>query len=181
MDTKVKAKYIKISPRKVRLVANLVRGLEAGKALAQLQFLNKKSANPIAKLLSSAIANALNNYGLDKNNLFIKEISVDQGVTMKRWMPRAHGRATPLKKKTSHINLTLGEIKDSGIVEAKKQTLEKPVNLEEAAKQIENKKNKETGTAKKDKETKPEISAQEKMKASPKKGFAGKFFQRKSG
>lgn len=174
MDIKVKAKHIKISPRKVRLVANLIRGLQSGKALSQLQFLNKKSVEPITKLLNSAIAAAEHNYELDKNNLFIKEIRVDEGVTMKRWMPRAHGRATPLKKKSSHINLTLGEIKDSGVVEAKKQTLEKPMNLEEAARQIEKK-------GQKDKDSKSESSSQEKLKTAPKKGFAGKFFQRKSG
>ena len=69
---------------------------------------------PISKLVKSAIANAVNNFDLSEDNLYIKEIKVDEGPTLKRWMPRAHGRATPLRKRTSHVYVTLGEIKDSG-------------------------------------------------------------------
>ena len=100
MEVKAKLKYIRISPRKVRLVADLVRKMEVNKALDQIKFSGKKSAKPLSKLINSAIANAANNFELDKNNLYIKEIRVDEGQTLKRWMPKARGRATPIMKKS---------------------------------------------------------------------------------
>ena len=118
-----------MSPRKVRLLADLVRGKGAQQAMDQLQFANKAAAQPVAKLVKSAVANAVNNFGLELNNLVVKEISVDGGPTLKRWMPRAHGRATPIMKRTSHINITLSEIKDSGVKAGKQQKLDKPVQL----------------------------------------------------
>jgi large subunit ribosomal protein L22 len=71
---------------------------------------------------------------LDKNNLFIREIKIDEGKTLYRWTPRALGRATPIRKRTSHINLTLGEVVDSGVVEPKKQEIDAPISLEDMAK-----------------------------------------------
>lgn len=181
MEIKAQAKHIKISPKKVRQVVDLIRGLEVEKALTQLKFVNKRSTLPVLKLLNSAIANAVNNYELDRNNLFVKEIRVDEGITMKRWMPRAHGRATTIRKRTSHIGLILGEIKDSGTVKAKKQKIEKPINLEEAAKKMEDNKKGDNINNKKEKDAKQELEVQEKAKPASKKGFTGKFFQRKSG
>jgi large subunit ribosomal protein L22 len=152
MEVRAKVKFIRISPRKVRLIADVVRGLGVEKALNQLKFTNKKSAHPVYKLIESGLANAENNYDLDKNNLFIKEIRVDEGKTLKRFMPRAYGRATPIRKRTSHINLIIGEIKDSGVVESKKQEVEAPVSLEELSKQAEegSKKDKKKKTVKKE-------------------------------
>lgn len=109
MEVKAQAKFIKISPKKVRLVADLIRGLDVEKALVQLQFILKDSAGPLTKLLKSAIANAEENDDLKKNNLFVKTITVDGGPTLKRWMPKAMGRATPLIKRSSHISLVLAE------------------------------------------------------------------------
>jgi len=109
METKAKAKFIKISPKKVRLVADLIRGLDVEKANVQLQFTKKAACLPLAKLLKSAISNAEENFKLKKTNLFIKEIRVDEGPTMHRWMPKAMGRATPIRKKSSHIILVLDE------------------------------------------------------------------------
>ncbi len=134
MDVRAKAKYIRISSKKMRLVADIVRGMEVNKALSQLNFVNKKSAKPIKKLVESAIANAKHNYNLDKNNLFIKEIRIDKGRTLHRWTPRALGRATPIRKRSSHISLILGELVDSGVVKSKKQEVAAPVSLEEMAK-----------------------------------------------
>lgn len=125
MQVKAKAKYIRMSPRKVRLVADIVRGLDLEDALNRLAILNKKAVKSIEKLLKSALANAEHNYELSKDNLFIKEILVDDGPTSYRWMPRAHGRATQLRKRTSTIKITLEEkVATKKQVKAKKQEIE---------------------------------------------------------
>ncbi len=95
------------SPRKVRSVANLVRGKSVDQALNTLNFLSKKAADPLYGLLLSAIANAKNNFKIEKDNLIIKEIRVDAGYILKRRMPRARGSAFPINKRTSHVNLVL--------------------------------------------------------------------------
>jgi large subunit ribosomal protein L22 len=96
------------SPRKVRLVADLVRGKDVGNALLTLQFANKKAAHDLVKLLKSAIANA-KTQNFDEANLIVKEIQVNKGVTMKRITPRARGSASRINKRTSHITISLGE------------------------------------------------------------------------
>lgn len=96
------------SPRKVRLVADLVRGKNVADALVQLDFLPKRASDPMKKLLNSAIANALN-LGTQKENLFVKEIRVDKGIVMKRMMPAAMGSGHRINKRTSHIAIVLGE------------------------------------------------------------------------
>jgi large subunit ribosomal protein L22 len=95
------------SPRKMRLIADLVRGKRVERALAELQFVSKAAAEPIRKLILSAVANAKNNAGASMESLFIKDIAVDKGVVMKRFMPRARGSAAPIRKKSSHVMLTL--------------------------------------------------------------------------
>lgn len=95
------------SPRKVRSVANLVRGKDATMALNTLNFLSKKGANPLYGLLQSALANAKNLHSLDASGLMVKEIRVDNGVTMKRRMPRARGNSYPINKRCSHVLLVL--------------------------------------------------------------------------
>lgn len=109
MEVRAKSKFIRISPKKVRLLANLIRGLNVEEALVQLQFNKKDAALPVGKLIKSAIANAEENEDLKRDNLFIKEITVDGGPTLKRWMPKAMGRATPLIKRSSHITVVLAE------------------------------------------------------------------------
>lgn len=101
------------SPRKVRLVADLVRGKSVESALSALSFLTKRAAAPIKKLIESAAANAKNDGKADVSKLLIKEIRVDGGVTMKRIMPRARGSAYPIKKRTSKVVVVLveGEVK----------------------------------------------------------------------
>ncbi len=101
--------HLRIAPRKVRLVADLIRGLKTTEAQSQLRFLNKKTAGPLAKLLDSALANAQHNFNLGKNNLYIAEIFVNEGPVLKRWRPRAFGRTSPIMKRTSRIRLVLGE------------------------------------------------------------------------
>lgn len=100
------------SPRKVRSVANLVRGKSAMSALDTLNYLNKKAADPLYGLLMSAIANAKNNFNIEKEGLIIKELRVDVGPIMKRRMPRARGNSYPINKRTSHVSLVLDIKKD---------------------------------------------------------------------
>ncbi|MDO8524235.1 MAG: 50S ribosomal protein L22 [bacterium] len=107
MQVIAKLNNLRISPRKVRLVADMVRGKSAGKAQASLGFCIKKGALPLKKLLDSAVANAKNNFKLEEKDLFISLIKVDEGRTLKRWRARARGRACRIEKKTSNITLNL--------------------------------------------------------------------------
>jgi large subunit ribosomal protein L22 len=101
---------VRISPRKVRMVADAVRGKSVSQALSILTFTRKKAAVPVQKLLKSAVANAVENDGVDDvDNLMIDRIAVDEGPTLKRYTPRARGRATPIRKRTSHIRIALRE------------------------------------------------------------------------
>jgi large subunit ribosomal protein L22 len=98
------------SPRKVRLVANSVRGKKVSAALVDLSFVPKRAAEPLKKLIESAVANAKNNNDIDADTLVIKSIQVDQGFTMKRWMPRARGTAHPIRKKTCKVTVVVDNI-----------------------------------------------------------------------
>lgn len=98
------------SPRKVRLVANTVRGKKVSVALVNLSFVPKKAADPLKKLIESAVANATNNTDVKMEDLVVKSIQVDQGFTMKRWMPRARGTAHPIRKKTCKVTVVLDNI-----------------------------------------------------------------------
>ena len=95
------------SPRKVRVVADLIRGKDVKRAAELLRFTNKRATSAIQKLLASAVANAKNSSGYDAANLIVKDISVDKGAVLKRSMPRARGRASQIKKRTSHIKIML--------------------------------------------------------------------------
>ena len=97
----------RISPRKVRVVADMIRGKTVSQARTILTEGIKKARHPLADLIDSAVANASNNHKLDKDNLFVKEIRVDQGFILKRSMPVSHGSAHPIKKRTSHVLITL--------------------------------------------------------------------------
>jgi large subunit ribosomal protein L22 len=102
--------FLKASPRKMRLVADFIRGRKVVRAQAALALMNRKNAKQMLKLLNSAVANAKHNFSLPVENLIIKSVSVDGGPVLKRFMPKAHGRATPVRERTSHINLILEEI-----------------------------------------------------------------------
>jgi len=110
-----KLRHLRISPRKVRLVTNLVKGLDVEEAERQLTFLTKRAARPILSLLNSAVANAQHNANLPKPGLYITNIVVEPGPSLKRWRPRAMGRAAPILKRTSHVILFLDQ--KSGIKE----------------------------------------------------------------
>ena len=109
MEVKAKLKFVRVSPRKAQLVADLVRGKGSEEAVNILTFTKKAAAKIIIKLLKSAIANATQKKNIDIDRLFIKKITVDQGPTMKRFQPRALGRATTIRKRTSHITIVLDE------------------------------------------------------------------------
>lgn len=107
MEVIAKARFLRIAPRKVRLVVGLVRGLDVGVALAQLKFLRKAAARPVVKAIESAVANARHNHQLEVGTLYIKAITVDGGPTLKRFRPRAMGRAGAILKRTSHLTVVL--------------------------------------------------------------------------
>jgi large subunit ribosomal protein L22 len=98
-----------MAPRKVRLVADLVRGRPVEEALQTLRFAPKAASRPLKKLVESAVANAENNHGLDIDTLWVSEILVNEGPTLKRFRPRAQGRAFPIHKRTSHVSVVLEE------------------------------------------------------------------------
>jgi len=174
MQTQAKAKFIKNSPKKVRLVADLIRGLDVEKATIQLQFMSKAAATPLAKLLKSAISNAEENLKLRKNNLFIKEIRIDEGPTLHRWMPKAQGRATPIRKRTSHIILVLDERiptaeKDIEEVKSKKAVKDDIIKVDDFDKVKE-----------KQKDDDKSLEKGKKVKSGS-KSFSKKLFNRRSG
>ncbi len=109
MEAKAVLRGTRISPQKARLVADLVRGKDAGEAINNLRFMPKKAARIIRKLLESAVANASQNEAIDIDTLFVKKIFVDGGATLKRMRPRAMGRASRILKRSSHITVVLDE------------------------------------------------------------------------
>lgn len=196
MEIIAKAKYIRMSPRKIRLVANLVKKMKVGEAFDQLKFLKKLATKPVAKLLNSAVANAEHNFNLERDNLYLKEITVNEGPTLHRFMPRAHGRATAIRKRTSHINLVLAEIKASAKAKAVKKDIAAPIKMD-AKPREESVKIKKEAIESKDKKV-PVKSFEEKGKVISEpdregrvghtkieggrgRGFVNKIFRRKSG
>ena len=166
MEIKASLKNLRMSAQKTRLVADLVRKMTVLEALDQLKFADKLAAKPLAVLINSAIANAENTYGLKKDNLKIKELKVDEGFTLKRWMPRAHGRATSIRKRGCNVTLKLEEIVKSDKIEKKVVKVEEPVKLDKVVKENE----KIAGDKKAD---------DKKIKASS--GEKARMFRRKAG
>ena len=113
MPVTAKLRYLRIAPRKVRLVADLIRGKPVEEVQTILNFTQKRAALPILKLLKQAIANAKNNFQMKEKNLYISKILVDEGPKLKRVMPRARGHADEIQKKTSHITIILDELPKS--------------------------------------------------------------------
>ena len=116
-NTLIKAinKNVRTSPRKLALVCNFIKGKKADVALRDLEFTRKKIAHDVSKTVKSAIANAENNYQFDIDNLFIKEAFVGKSLVMKRYRPRAKGRASPIKKPFSRITIVLEEKKEKKV------------------------------------------------------------------
>lgn len=126
MNVTARLHYLHIAPRKVRLVAGLVKGLPAPVALAQLKHLPKRASAPMEKLLRSAVANAKHNFSLDEKNLRVKNVIVDSGPVLKRMVPRAFGRGAMIRKRMSHVTLLLDEMTPSTEREAKKRAASAP-------------------------------------------------------
>lgn len=109
---KASARYVRVAPRKARLIADQVRGMHIESARALLQFSPRGAAHPIHKLINSAAANAENNHDLIGDEMRVASITVDEGPTLRRFRPRAMGRATPINKRTSHIRVALTPVED---------------------------------------------------------------------
>lgn len=123
MEVKGSAKYLKITPKKMRLVVDVIRKMSVERAEAQLHFISRKASVLILKALRSVVASAEHNFNLKKDNLFIKKIIVNEGPALERWTPKAFGRATPIKKRTSHLEIILAEYKPT-VVTKKHEPLE---------------------------------------------------------
>jgi large subunit ribosomal protein L22 len=130
LETKASAKYIRVSSRKARLVVDLIRGKDVADAQQILEYSPKAAARVVSKILNSAIANAEHNNGLNADELFVSRAFVDEGPTLKRFRPRAMGRATRINKRTSHITLVLDEREPRG--EAKRRRFRRPVRRKAA-------------------------------------------------
>jgi large subunit ribosomal protein L22 len=171
-EVKASARFIHVAPRKVRLVIDELKGLEAVKALDYLKFVNKAAVRPVTKLINSAVANAENNFQLDKKDLYIKTITVNGGPVLKRWRPRAHGRSAPIRKRTSHIELILG---------VKAGAKLKAVNQKEAKKPEKSEEVKIVKPEEVKKERPKTLSKGPQEKGKTDKGFFRGIFQRKTG
>lgn len=112
MQAKAVAKSVRIAPRKVRLVVDLIRGKEVGEAIAILKHTQRGASPVVEKVLNSAVANAEHNYEMDADNLVVSEAFVNEGATLKRFRPRAQGRASRINKRTSHITVVVNEKKE---------------------------------------------------------------------
>ena len=120
-----KLRFLRMSPRKVRLIVDMIRGKKVTRALDILSVMPKRAARPVLKLLNSAVANAKHNHSLNVEDLKVSQVYVDGGPVLKRWMPKAHGRATPIRERTSHINLFLGTMETKA--KAKKEEIKTEV------------------------------------------------------
>jgi len=109
MEIRAAARYVRISPQKVRLIMGQVRGKKVEEALNELSFAPQRGARLVKKLIDSAVANAQENAGMDVDSLYIAKIYADEGPMLKRWRPRALGRATRIRKRTSHLTVVLDE------------------------------------------------------------------------
>ena len=130
MQITAQLKNLRITPRKVRLISGLTQRIGCNGGKSQLDHLVKKSSKPISKLLDSAIANAHNNFGLVKENLFVKDIIVNEGMKLKRFRPKGFGSTSPILKRTSHIKIILEE-KVPGLKAAPAEKKEKTEAVEE--------------------------------------------------
>lgn len=185
MKVKATLNNLRIAPRKTKLIVDMIKGLETKDAISQLGVTIKRSSSPVKTLLESAVANAENNFGLDRSNLYICDARAEAGPTLKRWMPKAFGRAGKILKRTSNITITLDEIIE-GKGRKTKEQMEKEKKGRTAEKKKEEKaKQEDKETVKKDKDSLRDTISQEKetdktKRESGKKSWGSKIFRRKS-
>lgn len=183
---------LRISPRKVKLVADLIKGMDALEAVSQLDVAIKKTSGYMQKLLLSAVANGENNFGLAKDNLYVFEVTVGAGTTMKRWMPKAYGRAGQILKRTSRVRIVLEErVEGKGRKTKEQMEKERADKLKKAVAEVKQRE-KELAQKEKDKtdgkEEKIEKIAPEKLMKEEKvnksksdsKTWTNRIFRRKS-
>lgn len=177
MEIKAQLRFLRLPPRKVRAILNVIRGLSIKEAEAQLLLFKKRAAQPVLKLLYSAIANAKNTFSLRKEDLQIKRIEAQEGPTLHRWFPRAFGRAAPIRKKSSHLLIVLEPQKGVSVVKKIETTkLQKPKEESKTEVIEEAKEKKETVVKKEEKIKKVKKEAKTKRE----KGFVKRIFSRKA-
>ncbi len=164
--------HLRMGPRKVRLVADTIRGKHVAQAVSTLSLLPKAAALPLRKLLTSAVANATHNFGAHEDDLIVQSLTVDPGPMLKRSTPKAFGRAAPIRKRSSHIHLVLMSTK--GVLTAKKTALAKPLGEADIVK--------DQGVVKEGSEAKKAMRmGSQKPQKGAREGFFRKMFQRKAG
>lgn len=189
MKVSAKLNNIRIAPRKIRLVTNLIEGLDVADAINQLDTTVKAGIRQIQKLLLSAISNGENNFGIDRNNMYIYGVNVGAGSTLKRWMPKAYGRAGQILKRTSKIELILEErIEGKGRKsreQMEKEKKEKMAERKKMEKEAQEKREQEEKEVKKTETSFTKTTENKEVKNSPaggekKGGITSKIFRRKS-
>jgi len=181
MEIKAIGKYFRISAKKTRLVADLIRRKNVKEAIDYLDFIPKKASGFIKKVLKSVLANAEHNFNLKKENLFIKEIKINEGPALKRWRPRAFGRAGRIRKKSAHIEIILGEINPTD--KLKKDNKKDKVKESEIKTIVQEEIKENLGAVRASKLEKEEKSLKTSLNLKPQKGERGhvkNVFRRKS-
>ncbi|NTW14861.1 MAG: 50S ribosomal protein L22 [Candidatus Moranbacteria bacterium] len=181
MQVTARLNNLKIAPRKVRLVAHVITGMSVEAALTELSKQVKRSSEPISKLLRSAVANAEHNHGIDPSNLFVRSVLVGDGARLKRWQPRAFGRANQILHRLSNVTLVVEERieglnrREVGMAKAAKKP---SVKREKAVKEVKEEVAKAAVAADELKESKKESSVKQEMKG--RKNAVKRVYQRKS-
>lgn len=184
MEITAQLNNLRIAPRKVRLVSKSIKGLDAIYALRRLDYLAKRSGQPLAKLIDSALANAQNNFGLAKENLFIKNIIVNEGAKLKRFRPKGFGMTSPIEKKTSRVTIILDE-RTPGI-KAEKKTANLTGSWQAKVEPTPAESEESAGIKEKTLEKKPSFRSREIQEQKKKgmfsgiKGLGRRFFRRKA-
>ncbi|MGC9603405.1 MAG: 50S ribosomal protein L22 [Minisyncoccia bacterium] len=174
---KTQLNHLKIPPRKVRLLADVIRGLTVQEAEAKLMLSPRRPKDALVKLLRSAVANAKNNHKLETDKLFVKEIRVDQGPKTGHWTPRSRGSAALIEKKTSHVMLVLGVMEKA---KAPRFTIEKKKKPEKEEKKHKHEHAEKAEKAETLEKEKAKEAKKSDVKATAKTSGFRKFFQRKS-
>ncbi|MEK7598379.1 MAG: 50S ribosomal protein L22 [Patescibacteria group bacterium] len=191
MQVSAKLNNLRVAPRKIRLVTNLIKKMDVEDAINQLDVTIKKGSAPIKKLLLSAISNGESNFGINKSNMYVLDVIVGAGPTLKRWMPKAYGRAGQILKRTSRIELILEERVEGKGRKTKEQLEKERQKKAEEKKKVEKERAKERKEAEKSLDkTSPEGKTKQaekiKDKENPRKatdkkgGWGSKIFRRKS-
>lgn len=169
-QAKAQLRHVRIAPRKVRLLIDLIRGMRVADAVVQLELSKKRAARPVLKLLNSAVANAAHNFDILPETLIVKTAFVDGGPILYRWQPRAMGRATPLRKRSSHVTI---------ILEGDAPEKEFAANVSEKKKSGKEKTGEAVSVAATASANKEETGSKTKKKSAPNKGGARKTVSKK--